>query len=64
MYADDHDPPHFHIRGIGWNVSVDLQTMNLTAGLGPAKEIAEAIQWAGEHQTQLYLEWSRLNERD
>jgi hypothetical protein len=24
MYADDHDPPHFHLRGPEWQASVDL----------------------------------------
>lgn len=64
MYADDHCPPHFHIRGAGWDVSVDLRTLQIMAGEGNQKDIEEAIGWAALHQARLYIEWGRLNERD
>jgi len=64
LYADDHCPPHFHIRGPGWDVSVDLRTFFITQGAGVASDIAEALAWARTNQAQLYAEWGRLNERD
>jgi hypothetical protein len=64
MYADDHCPPHFHIRGKGWDVSVDLGTFVVTVGKGNESDIAEAINWARQNQAQLYAEWGRLNERE
>ena len=64
MYADDHNPPHFHVRGPGWDISVDLQTFVVTQGTGPTTDIEEAIDWAARHQLSLFLTWSELNERD
>jgi hypothetical protein len=64
MYADDHNPPHFHVRGPGWDVSIDLRTFEILDGQGNGCDIAEAIQWATENIAWLYAEWVRLNERD
>ena len=64
MYADDHDPPHFHIRGAGWDVSVDLRTLAVTQGIGLETAIKEALEWAAVNQLQLMAKWSELNERD
>jgi hypothetical protein len=63
MYADDHCPPHFHIRGRGWDVSVDLRTFFIVAGR-PDDDITEPLRWAFENRALLYDEWSKLNERD
>jgi Domain of unknown function (DUF4160) len=64
MYADDHFPPHFHIRGPGWEVSVDLQSLVITVGKGASGDISEARHWARENQATLFAEWAKLNERD
>jgi hypothetical protein len=64
MYADDHCPPHFHIRGPGWDVSVDLQTMEVMVGQGDDNIISEAIEWARRNQARLYTVWGQLNERE
>jgi hypothetical protein len=64
MYADDHCPPHFHIRGRGWDVSVDLQSFDIMKGEGDTVAIEQALEWARANQAQLYSEWGRLNERE
>lgn len=64
VYADDHLPPHFHIRGRGWDVSVNLKTLTLMAGKGVGNDIDEAIQWAETNVELLYQVWKKLNERD
>lgn len=64
MYADDHYPPHFHIRGPGWNVSVDIATFEIIVGSGNDGDIAQALDWARQNQAQLYTVWGQLNERD
>jgi Domain of unknown function (DUF4160) len=64
IYADDHYPPHFHIHGPGWDVSVDLRTFGIMKGQGVSADIAEALQWATQNQAILYNEWGKLNERD
>ena len=64
VYADDHLPPHFHIRGRGWDVSVSLKTLTLMAGKGVSHDIDEAIRWAESNVELLYQVWKKLNERD
>ena len=32
MYADDHDPPHFHVLGPGWSGVIDLDTHTVCRG--------------------------------
>ena len=64
MYADDHVPPHFHLRGPGWQASVDLATLTITKGKAPKTDLEEALHWAGAHHELLLSEWRKLNERD
>ena len=63
MYPD-HAPPHFHIRGPGWSVVVELSSLTVTRGQGPKKDVARAIRWARDNTQLLVREWERLNERD
>ena len=64
MYADDHAPPHFHLRGPGFSASIDLATLQVTRGWAPKRELDEAIAYATAHMESLRLKWSELNERD
>jgi hypothetical protein len=65
MYPGDHRPPHFHVRGSGWGVAVDLLTFAVR-GRGEKAAIEEAIAWAQvfENGERLMQEWRRLNERE
>ena len=64
MYADDHRPPHFHVVGPDFAVMVDLSSLAVVSGEADLKDIAEALTWAGEHQTMLARLWRELNERE
>lgn len=64
LYPGDHAPPHFHIRGRGWSVVIDMASLELTRGRGPKPAIVEAVEWAKENLALLQAEWRRLNERD
>lgn len=57
----DHAPPHFHIRGPGWNVKISLHTFDKLRGNGDASEIRECVEWAKENRELLWNEWNRLN---
>jgi hypothetical protein len=65
VYPGDHRPPHFHVRGQGWRVAIDLVTFRVR-GRGERAAIEEAISWAmnPSNSYQLAFEWRRLNERD
>jgi Domain of unknown function (DUF4160) len=64
MYADDHEPPHFHLLGPGWAGVIDLDTLVICRGTIPKQDFLEAVQWAKENSLFLLSEWRRLNERD
>ncbi len=57
-------PPHFNVRGPGWNVQVNLLTLKVMVGKASRADIAEALQWAAANMELLWGEWKRLNERD
>lgn len=63
MYADDHRPPHFHIVGPDFQVLVRISDLAVIAGEARARDIAEPMAWAREHQEMLALTWAELNER-
>ena len=63
MYADDHRPPHFHIVAPDFQVLVRISDLSVIAGEATAKQIAEALEWAGAHRELLALKWAELNER-
>ena len=64
IYADDHNPPHFHIEGPEFRVLVSIASLDVIAGHAPARAIAEALRWAAENRADLALKWAELNERD
>lgn len=64
MYADDHDPPHFHLLGHGWAGVIDLDTLTVRRGDIPKAAFFEAVLWARTNSLFLLSEWRRLNERD
>jgi hypothetical protein len=45
VYSGDHAPPHFHVRGPGWNVVISMGSLVVLKGKGPRADIAEAIAW-------------------
>jgi hypothetical protein len=63
IYADDHNPPHFHIVGISFQVMVSITELRITAGSATQKQIADAMAWARENKELLALKWIELNER-
>ena len=61
IYADDHNPPHFHIEGRGFRAIVEIETMVVCAG--DVRLAAEAMAWASANRSLLSTEWLRLNRR-
>lgn len=65
IYADDHAPPHFHIRGPNSpGAQIEIETLRLMRGECHPRDLAEAITWAARNQPLLRAKWSELNERD
>jgi len=55
----DHLPPHVHLTGAGVDVMMGLSPVAVLAGKAPRTVLNEALQWVGEHQAQLLMEWSK-----
>ncbi|WDY57647.1 DUF4160 domain-containing protein [Pseudomonas sp. PSKL.D1] len=67
MYANDHAPPHFHLRfSDGRQALIAIEDLSLLTGLGSAKvmkrELSEAMDWASQNKPQLRAKWRELNE--
>lgn len=52
----DHNPPHVHLFGGGFDVMIDLRTFT-AAGVWPAGLEEEITAWVIEHQADLMKEW-------
>lgn len=67
MYADDHNPPHFHLIGPGWRASYVVKGRKRLKGKVPAnaaKAAKQALSWAAMHEMELLARWAELNERE
>jgi hypothetical protein len=62
----DHAPPHFHVRGPGWAISIEIRTLAIMVGWAPARELSEALEWAAQPRNRATLmnKWDDLNERE
>jgi hypothetical protein len=58
MYFDDHNPPHFHVRYNEYRASVEIQSLNIIAGMLPAKVRGLVEEWAEIHKDELLTMWN------
>ena len=63
MYADDHNPPHFHIIGAAFQVLVRIDDLSILAGDARRGQLADALAWARSNRDALLRTWLELNER-
>ena len=62
VYANDHLPPHFHIRANeGSKAAVTIRELKLLAGDVPRAALVEALDWATPNRPLLYRMWRELN---
>ncbi len=54
----DHLPPHVHVWGAGYDVIVDLLTLE-SIGRWPAGLRDEAMAYIAAHQDELIEEWNK-----
>ena len=57
MYFDEHNPPHFHVRYNEHRASIEIKTLNITAGSIPAKVRGLVEEWAELHENELLEMW-------
>jgi hypothetical protein len=62
MYANDHPPPHFHVRfNDGREAVVKLSGFTILAGTLSARDIVEPLAWAERNACELFDTWQELN---
>ena len=64
IYADDHAPPHFHVRGAESNAQIRIDDLRVIAGTITRQDYAEAIAFSAENPDELESKWREYNERD
>ena len=63
IYADDHAPPHFHLKRPGFECQVRLSDLTVMQGRIDRRDLALATAWAADNIELLRRIWSDLNER-
>lgn len=64
MFANDHNPPHFHIYGIdGSDAQVRLGALTVINGTVDRRALKEAIAWASQNADFLEETWDDFQNR-
>jgi hypothetical protein len=53
LYANDHNPPHFHVRYAEYNATVDIHSGELTEGKLPPRARLLIEEWRIIHQKEI-----------
>jgi len=62
MYFRDHPPPHFHIvTRSNERVAVLIETLAIMAGTADARDLEEALAWAGSNRETLRRLWRQYS---
>lgn len=61
VYFDDHDPPHFHIRGQD-KAEIYIKTGAYKNGLLPLKKQRDILQWLNEYRNDIMEAWNNCTE--
>lgn len=64
MYWQDHPPPHFHAAYAGHVAEIEITTLELIDGWLPPRALRLVVDWAGQHQDELYDNWNRARAHD
>ncbi|HEX4694460.1 DUF4160 domain-containing protein [Sphingomonas sp.] len=65
IQADEHPPPHFHVRGRGESVSFAIDTgLRLPGVKGLERYDRNVEKWWRDNRCELILTWNRLRPAD
>lgn len=54
----EHNPPHIHVVYGEYMGAIDISTLEMIEGDLPAKALALAREWAGQHKRELMTIWT------
>ncbi|MFD1623192.1 DUF4160 domain-containing protein [Azospirillum griseum] len=61
IYADDHNPPHFHVVGPDFNLLVRINDLVTLKGSAPPDTTRKVLDWAADNRPLLALRWIEIN---
>jgi hypothetical protein len=61
VFADDHNPPHFHVVTPNHEALVGLATLTVLRGEIRRRDLDSALEWVRENRETVAGEWERLN---
>jgi len=61
IYANDHNPPHFHVRTSDGDAAIVIETLAVADGTIDRLALKEALQWARDNKDTLFETWNDLN---
>lgn len=62
MFADEHNPPHFHAEHGDYRATFSIETGQMIQGDFPPKKSALVTAWAIIHKEELLRNWTILAE--
>lgn len=62
FYFNEHAPPHFHARYQGEDGEFSIGTLAMIAGELPPRARAMVVEWAAQHQGELWEAWNACRE--
>lgn len=63
VYANDHLPPHFHVKYAEFDAIILIETLALDKGSLPSRQLRQVVKWAHEQQDALRNLFHQLNPR-
>lgn len=61
VFADDHNPPHFHVVTPDHEALVALATLTVLRGTIRRRDLDTALEWVRANRETVAREWERLN---
>jgi len=61
VFADDHNPPHFHVVTPDHEALVALATLTVLRGTIRRRDLKTAVEWVRANREAVADEWERLN---
>lgn len=61
VYADDHNPPHFHIVSQDTDAIVRIRDMVVIKGEKNHAHVRSAVEWANGNREKIALAWVEMN---
>ena len=62
MFANDHNPPHFHAFYGEYEALIEINGLSIFAGKLPPRVVGLVLEWATIHQQELLNDWHRAQD--